>query len=191
MVMKKHKFSALLEDSAEVELLQAIILDQSHEVIVKNRQSTFIRTNFEENLRSKSIDTIIIGEDFILGCVRRTTIDAYERYFNEIVAKDASFSHMKFQEGAILEVIKYEQEKLIFNNKKIIEYIKNRKMLLKEKEKEIQNYGLLQQPIGASRGARTPDHWIRSPTLYPTELQMHKIFQIYYNIKVINFLVHI
>ncbi|MDU5111966.1 MAG: hypothetical protein E6248_16135 [Clostridium sp.] len=44
---------------------------------------------------------------------------------------------MKFQEGAILEVIKYEQEKLIFNNKKIIEYIKNRKMLLKEKEKEI------------------------------------------------------
>ena len=40
---------------------------------------------------------------------------------------------------------------------------------------------------GASRGARTPDAWIRSPALYPTELQMQNLY-VYYNIKKIKML---
>ena len=53
IVMKKHNFSALLEGSDEANLLPDIKFDSSQEIIVKTRQRTFIRTNFEEKLKKK------------------------------------------------------------------------------------------------------------------------------------------
>ena len=123
IVMKKHNFSALLEGSDEAELLPDIKFDSSQEIIVKTRQSTFIRTNFEEKLKEKNIDTLILGGVFTHGCVGRTAVDAYERDFNVILAKDASFSHMKSQEKSMLEVIGEEQEQLVLSNKEIIDYL--------------------------------------------------------------------
>ncbi|WAG68042.1 cysteine hydrolase [Clostridium estertheticum] len=35
--------------------------DNTQEVIVKTRQSTFIRTDFEEKLMEQNIDTLILG----------------------------------------------------------------------------------------------------------------------------------
>ena len=123
IVMKKHNFSALLEGSDEAKLLPDIKFDSSQEIIVKTRQSTFIRTNFEEKLKGKNIDTLILGGVFTHGCVGRTAIDAYERDFNVILAKDASFSHMLNQEKSMLEVIEEEQEQLVLSNKEIIDYL--------------------------------------------------------------------
>ena len=123
IVMKKHNFSALIEGSEEAKLLPEIKFDSSQEIIVKTRQSTFIRTNFEEKLKEKNIDTLILSGVFTHGCVGRTAVDAYERDFNVILAKDASFSHMKNQEKSMLEVIKEEQEQLVLSNKEIIEYL--------------------------------------------------------------------
>lgn len=119
IVMKKHNFVALLEGSREAELLPEIKFDNSQEIIVKTRQSTFIRTNFEEKLKEKNIDTLILCGVFTHGCVGRTAIDAYERDFNVIVAGDASFSHVKNQEEAMFEVIEQEQEQLILTNEEI------------------------------------------------------------------------
>ncbi len=123
IVMKKHNFSALLEGSDEAKLLPEIKFDSTQEVVIKTRQSTFIRTNFEERLNAKNIDTLILSGVFTHGCVGRTAIDAYERDFSVIVAKEASFSHMKNQEKSMLEVIEQEQEQLILNNKEIIDYL--------------------------------------------------------------------
>lgn len=123
IVMKKHNFSALLEGSDEANLLPDIKFDSSQEIIVKTRQSTFIRTNFEKKLKEKNIDTLILGGVFTHGYVGRTAVDAYERDFNVILAKDASFSHMKNQEKSMLEVIEDEQEQLVLSNKEIIDYL--------------------------------------------------------------------
>jgi len=57
------------------------------------------------------------------GCVGRTAIDAYERDFHVIVAKDASFSHIKDQEKAMFEVIENEQEQQILSNDDIAKII--------------------------------------------------------------------
>ena len=57
---------------------------------------------------------------FTHGCVGRTAIDAYERDFHVIVARDASFSHVKNQEKAMFEVIEGEQKQLILSNDDII-----------------------------------------------------------------------
>ena len=60
---------------------------------------------------------------FTHGCVGRTAIDAYERDFHVIVARDASFSHVKNQEEAMFEVIEDEQEQLILTNEEIKEIL--------------------------------------------------------------------
>lgn len=123
LVMKKHNFAALLEGSKEAELLPQVRFDSLQEVIIKTRQSTFIRTNFEERLNQQNIDTLIICGVFTHGCVGRTAIDAYERDFNVIVARDASFSHVKNQEEAMFEVIEKEQEQSILTNNEIRELL--------------------------------------------------------------------
>lgn len=119
IVMKKHNIEVLLEGSKEAELLPDIKFHSSQEIIIKTRQSTFIRTNFEEKLKEQSVDTLILCGVFTHGCVGRTAIDAYERDFNVILSKDASFSHVKNQEEAMFEVIEQEQEQLIVTNKEI------------------------------------------------------------------------
>ncbi|MCB2299210.1 cysteine hydrolase [Clostridium tagluense] len=119
IVMKKHNFVALLEGSKESELLPEIKFDNTQEVIVKTRQSTFIRTDFEEKLMEQNIDTLILGGVFTHGCVGRTAVDAYERDFNVILAREASFSHIKNQEEAMFQVIEEEQEQSILTNEEI------------------------------------------------------------------------
>ncbi|GCD10472.1 cysteine hydrolase [Clostridium tagluense] len=119
IVMKKHNFVALLEGSKESELLPEIKFDNTQEVIVKTRQSTFIRTYFEEKLMEQNIDTLILGGVFTHGCVGRTAVDAYERDFNVILAREASFSHIKNQEEAMFQVIEEEQEQSILTNEEI------------------------------------------------------------------------
>ncbi|ABW19338.1 cysteine hydrolase family protein [Alkaliphilus oremlandii] len=119
LVMKKYNFSALIQGSDEAKLLSEIKFSDKHIVITKTRQSTFIRTNFEEDLIVRGIDTLILSGVFTHGCVGRTAIDAYERDFNVILAKDASFSHLENQEQAMFEVILNEQEQLILDNEQI------------------------------------------------------------------------
>ncbi len=125
LVMKKHNFSALIEGSEESKLLPQIKYDNNQNILIKTRQSTFIRTNFEQDLIKKGIDTLILGGVFTHGCVGRTAIDGYQRDLNIVLAKDACFSHMKKQEEVMLEVIEKEQEQLILNNAKIKELFKN------------------------------------------------------------------
>jgi len=122
LVMKKHNFAALLEGTPESKIMKEINVKPHHRIIVKTRQSTFIRTNFEEELRSNQIDTLIIGGVFTHGCVGRTAVDAYELDFNVILAKDCSFSHLKDQEKVMLDVIQTEQEQKVLSNKEIIKF---------------------------------------------------------------------
>lgn len=118
-VMKKHDFAVLIEGSEEAKMLLDIKFDDSHTLLIKTRQSAFIKTDFEEMLREKGIDTLIVCGVFTHGCVGRTAIDAYERDFNVILAKDASFSHLSRAENVMHEVIAIEQEQLILRNEEI------------------------------------------------------------------------
>ncbi|MCM1992564.1 isochorismatase family cysteine hydrolase [Oceanirhabdus seepicola] len=125
LVMQKHNFAALIEGSTEAEMFPQVIVKKHHRKIMKTRQSTFIRTDFEERLKSEGIDTLIIGGVFTHGCVGRTAVDAYERDFNVIVAKDASFSNLKDQEKVMFDVITIEQEQLALDNKEIKDLLFN------------------------------------------------------------------
>ena len=99
------------------------VQEELEKSIDNSLQSTFIRTNFEEILRQMNIDTLILAGVFTHGCVGRTAIDAYERDYNVIIAKDCVFSHVKNQEQAMLEVIQFEQEQMILDNQEIERFI--------------------------------------------------------------------
>ena len=71
------------------------------------------------------MDTLILCGVFTHGCVGRTAVDAYERDFNVMLAKDASFSHVKNQEEAMFEVIEQEQEQSILTNDEIKKLLVN------------------------------------------------------------------
>jgi len=125
LVMKKHNFAALIEGSKEAELLPEIEFDKDQILFTKTRQSTFIKTNFEEDLRQRGVDTLILTGVFTHGCVGRTAIDGYQRDFNIILARDACFSHMTKHEEVMFEVIEKEQEQLILSNEQIKELFIN------------------------------------------------------------------
>ncbi|MCT4634079.1 MAG: cysteine hydrolase [Firmicutes bacterium] len=123
LVMKKHNFVALLEEDDNSKFIEEINIKDHHEIVVKTRQSTFIRTDFQERLRNNNIDTVIVSGVFTHGCVGRTAIDAYEHDFNVILAKDCSFSHLKDQEQVMFDVITKEQEQLVLSNQEIISMV--------------------------------------------------------------------
>lgn len=123
LVMKKYGDGALFEGSREAELLPEIHRNPSQELVIKTRQSTFIRTDFEERLKRLGVDTLILCGVFTHGCVGRTAVDAYERDFHVILAKEASFSHLKEQEKVMLEVITVEQEQKVLGNEEIIQLL--------------------------------------------------------------------
>lgn len=123
LVMKKHNFVALLEEDGNSKFIDEIKVRSHHELLVKTRQSAFIRTDFEKRLRDKGIDSLIIGGVFTHGCVGRTSIDAYEHDFNVILASDCSFSHLKDQEKVMFDVITKEQEQFVMTNSEIIDYL--------------------------------------------------------------------
>lgn len=119
IVMKKHNWALMIENGEEAKILKEITVRPNHRFIIKTRQSAFIRTEFEEVLKQQNICTLILTGVFMHGCVGRTAVDAYERDFNVIIAKDCVFSHVKNQEQAMLEVIQFEQEQLILDNQEI------------------------------------------------------------------------
>jgi len=125
---EKHNMAVLLEGSKEAELLPEVKFEQTQEVIIKTRQSAFIRTGFEEKLSKNNVDTLILCGVFTHGCVGRTAIDAYERDFNVIMARDATFSHLNNQEYAMLEVIEIEQEQLKLTNEQIKNLLKSKNL---------------------------------------------------------------
>lgn len=120
LVMKKYDKGGLYEGDTNVELYEEILKFPEEETIIKTRQSTFIRTNFEELLNSLNIETLILTGVFIHGCVGRTAVDAYERDFHVILAKEASFSDIPLQEQAMIDVITGEQEQQVLTNNEII-----------------------------------------------------------------------
>ncbi|MEC9488595.1 MAG: isochorismatase family cysteine hydrolase [Halanaerobium sp.] len=112
-----------MEGTKEAEILPEIDYTEDQILIKKTRQSIFIRTCFEEDLRQREIDTLIICGVFTHGCVGRTAIDAYQRDFQVVVAREASFSDKPQQEEVMFEVITEEQEQRVLTNREIKEII--------------------------------------------------------------------
>jgi nicotinamidase-related amidase len=87
--MKEHNAPRLIEGTWEVEEHPDVHRCDTDVVIRKTRHSAFIRTELEEVLRARAIDTVVLAGFSTDACVGLTTIEAYERDFKIMLAEDA------------------------------------------------------------------------------------------------------
>jgi nicotinamidase-related amidase len=88
-LMLKYDYPCMIEGTADVELVDGFELPPSARSVAKRANSAFLGTNFEEQLRSLEVRSLVLAGAFIDGCVGVTAADAEQRGFEVILAQDA------------------------------------------------------------------------------------------------------
>lgn len=107
-LMKKGNFAVMIEDTPDVEELPEVKHFDTSLTVIKTRHSAFIRTDFEQVLRQQGVDTLVLTGAFIDGCVGLTAIDAHERDFSVVLARDAILGLRSPLADAVLELLREE-----------------------------------------------------------------------------------
>ena len=87
--MKEHSTPRLIEGTPEAEEHPEVHRRHTDVVIRKTRHSAFIRTELEDVLLGRAVDTVVVAGFSTNACVGLTTIEAYERDFKIMLAEDA------------------------------------------------------------------------------------------------------
>lgn len=85
--------SPVLEGNSGSELIPKLNRKPNDYEIIKKRYSTFFNTTFESLLKKLNVDTLVVCGINTHACVRMTVIDAYQRDYDVIVAKDCVASY--------------------------------------------------------------------------------------------------
>ncbi len=93
LVMRKENTSLTIKGTGGEEILPELRREASDYEIIKKRYSPFFGTALEDLLRELSIDTLIIAGVNTHACIRMAAIDAYQRDYKVIIAKDAVDSY--------------------------------------------------------------------------------------------------
>jgi nicotinamidase-related amidase len=88
-LMLKYDYPCMIEETADVELVDGLELPPSARHVPKRANSAFLGTNFEDQLRSLEVRSLVLAGAFIDGCVGVTAADAEQRGFEVILAQDA------------------------------------------------------------------------------------------------------
>ena len=114
----------VLENSKGSKLIEGLLkLDGDYE-IVKTRYSGFFQTDLENLLQKLKVDTLIICGINTHACVRMTAIDAWQKDYDIVIAKDCVGSYdnehhkvtMKYFEPVIAKVITNKEIREILLN---------------------------------------------------------------------------
>jgi maleamate amidohydrolase len=81
--------------------------------VIKKRYSAFFRTQLDELIRTKVVDTLVLAGINTHACVRTTAIDAYQRDLDVIIAREAVGSYdrehaavsLRYMDGKIASVM--------------------------------------------------------------------------------------
>lgn len=120
--IKKSGKGVALEGTLGSKLLPELHTESTDKEIIKKRYSGFLGTNFERLIRKSGVDTLVIGGIYTHSCVRMTAIDAYQRDYDVIIAKDCVDSWdeehrrvtMKYFEPTIAQVKSNEEISELF-----------------------------------------------------------------------------
>jgi nicotinamidase-related amidase len=94
-VNRKSGKKLVIEGTEGNELLDGLDYKDNDHLIIKKRYSGFLKTEFESLLNQLNIDTLVVCGINTHACVRMTVIDAYQRDYEVILAKDCVGSYDK------------------------------------------------------------------------------------------------
>jgi nicotinamidase-related amidase len=93
--VRKNQIHVVVSGTPGASFLPEINVIESDEFIVKKRYSAFFGTDLDERLSRLSCRQIIVAGINTHACVRSTVIDAYQRDFPVLLAKDCIASYDK------------------------------------------------------------------------------------------------
>jgi nicotinamidase-related amidase len=88
-LMLEYNEPCLIEGTADVAPVDGLVLPDSAVSIAKRANSAFFDTAFEEQLRARNVERLVLAGAFIDGCVGLTAADAAQRGFEVIIVEDA------------------------------------------------------------------------------------------------------
>lgn len=92
---RKSGRKMVTEGTEGSEFVDGLDIHESDHLVTKKRYSGFFKTSFEELLQKLKVDTLVVCGINTHACVRMTVIDAYQRDYEVIVAKDGVGSYDK------------------------------------------------------------------------------------------------
>ena len=99
--MRKSEKIYTISGTEGCELLPELDVHPNDHVMLKSRFSAFFRTNLEALLQERKIDRVILAGITTAWCIRSTAVDAYQRDYEVIVAKECvqAFSEKEQEES--------------------------------------------------------------------------------------------
>ncbi len=92
-INRKTGKKLVIEGTEGNELLDGLNFKDTDYLIEKKRYSGFFKTDFDDLLHELGIDTLVVCGINTHACVRMTTIDAYQRDYEIILAEDCVGSY--------------------------------------------------------------------------------------------------
>jgi nicotinamidase-related amidase len=104
--MRAKGIRIVIKGTPGCEILPELAVAPSDAVIVKKRYSAFYGTDLDEMLARLAPDTLILAGINTHACVRTTAIDAYQRDWPVVIAKDCVDSYDKEHHDISLRYMK-------------------------------------------------------------------------------------
>lgn len=86
--VRRGQVPVVIAGTPGAELLPELDIDASDHFILKKRYSAFFGTNLDQLLSQLECDRLIVAGVNTHSCVRTTVVDAYQRDYDVILAKD-------------------------------------------------------------------------------------------------------
>jgi len=120
---KKSGMSLVVEGTDGCKLLDGLDFNDYDYQVIKTRYSGFFKTNLEKILNNIGADTLIACGINSHACVRTTVIDAYQRDYEVVIAKNCVASYDNEHHQVSLKYLGTNISKLM-SNSEIAELIK-------------------------------------------------------------------
>ena len=113
---RKHNKPTTIEDTEGCQLLPELHHGESDHEIVKKRYSAFFNTDLENLLKRLKVETLIITGVNTMTCVRTTSIDAYQRDYEIILALDGVDAYDVEQHENSIKYLQYSVARGMHND---------------------------------------------------------------------------
>ena len=114
--MKRGGFRICMEGTEGVEELDAAKRLPAEPVIYKTRWSAFFGTDLGERLRDGGYDTLVLAGFLSHACIRVTAIDAYQRDYDVIIARDCVDSYDALHERITFDYLSRYAARIMSND---------------------------------------------------------------------------
>jgi nicotinamidase-related amidase len=103
--MKRDDFRICIEGTDGARELDAVGREAAEPVLYKTRWSAFYTTGLDRLLRERGYDTLVLAGFLTHACIRVTAIDAYQRDYAVIIARDCVDTYDAVHERVTLDYL--------------------------------------------------------------------------------------